>query len=352
MSIEALSGAPLQPLDRRWYREFGDVASSIGTDSFHRKLLSLFGSCIENSSGWIIRYSRVAPPDVLYTVNVPDEIVDFYNTKCMRIDPFSRHWKLFGQPGILTLTQIGEASAESIIYAKIFRQVAKISDEIGMFFPTVGHCCFGLFLEREVGAFTDADIARAELIFPALEGCHRNHLQQLFNNLRLTDVPAAADFGDRPTLIRDRHGVVVFANAAWKEAVAADETIAPLLGKIGSSEETETFIARDHVLKSRVFDREFSLAPGGRIFSLETRTANGEDPDVDDEAAAEILLALTPRERDVLTLVMRSQATGQIAQKLEIGKGTIKNCKLRIYRKAGVSTERDLVRRFYPFFPS
>jgi len=49
---------------------------------------------------------------------------------------------------------------------------------------------------------------------------------------------------------------------------------------------------------------------------------------------------------------MKGQATGQIAQALGISKGTIKNCKLRIYRKALVSSERDLVKKLTPFFPS
>jgi DNA-binding NarL/FixJ family response regulator len=76
-----------------------------------------------------------------------------------------------------------------------------------------------------------------------------------------------------------------------------------------------------------------------------------EDP-VGYEAAANVLLALTPRERDILTLTMRGQNTGQIAQRLRISKGTIKNCKIRIYRKAEVSSERDLIRKLGPFFPS
>ncbi len=352
MSKEPPRGESLQSFDPQWYRDLGDVASAIGTESFHRKLLSLFGSCIENSCSWIMRYSHVAPPDVLFTVNVPDEIVQFYNKKCTKIDPFSRHWRTHQQAGILTLAQIRDTNAESVIYTKIFCRAAKVADEIGMFFPAVGHCCFGLFLERAAGKFTEEDVALAELIFPALEGCHRSHLGQLFGNLRHTDVPATADFGDRPTLIRDRHGVPVYANAPWKQALSTDETIEPLLNKIGPSEETQTFMSRDFVLKSRVFDREFSLAPGGRIFSLETHPSSSDDSELGYEAAAEILLALTPRERDILTLIMQSQGTGQIAQKLEIGKGTVKNCKLRIYRKVGVSTERDLVRKFYPFFPS
>ena len=68
--------------------------------------------------------------------------------------------------------------------------------------------------------------------------------------------------------------------------------------------------------------------------------------------AAAVLVALTPRERDILALAVKGKATGQIAQALEISKGTIKNCKIRIYRKADVTSERDLIKKFSPFFPS
>ncbi len=185
---------------------------SIGHDGFHRELVDLFGAAIQHKSCWIIRYSRVAPPDVLYTHNVPDEIVHFYNRECLNIDPFSEYWKRWEKPGILTLSGLENASLKSIIYSKIFRAAANISDELGMFFTTVGHCCLGLFLEREKGHFSRADIRRAELMFPALDGYHRAHLGWLFNGLRYKNDIEVKGFIKRPTLIQDRFGVEVYAN--------------------------------------------------------------------------------------------------------------------------------------------
>ncbi len=342
---------PVRLTDGEWFAQLGEVAASIGTDSFHRKLLHLAGLCIRHDSSWIIRYSRVAPPDVLYTAGVPDEIVAFYDEKGQYLDPFSARWRRTGQPGVLTLSEIAAEGPEAILYKQIFTPTANIADEIGMFFSTVGHCCFGLFLERERGSFSKADIERAKLIFPALEGYHRSHLGQLFNHLRYTSGAASGGLVSRPTLIRDRHAVEVVSNASWREAVAADASILPLIAAFGSAEGLTTLQGRDYVLKTEPFDRDFPLAPGGRIFTLEARAAAQEDS-VDYRAAAQILQALTPRERDILSLTMKGQATGQIAQALAISKGTIKNCKLRIYRKAEVSSERDLVKKFSPFFPS
>lgn len=351
VSDDAQISETVRLTDAAWFTQLGEVAASIGSDSFHRKLLRLAGLCIRHDSSWIIRYSRVAPPDVLYTSGVPAEIVAFYDEKGQYLDPFSARWRRTGRPGVLTLSEIANESPESILYTEIFTPAANISDEIGMFFSTVGHCCFGLFLEREQGRFSKADIERVKLIFPALEGYHRSHLGQLFNHLRYTGGAESGGLVSRPTLIRDRHGMEVFSNASWREAVATDASILPLTEALGGLEELTTLQGEAFVLKTEPFDRNFPLAPGGRIFTLEPRAAAPEDS-VDHRAAAAILQALTPRERDILTLTMKGQATGQIAQALAISKGTIKNCKLRIYRKAEVSSERDLVKKFSPFFPS
>jgi DNA-binding CsgD family transcriptional regulator len=63
-------------------------------------------------------------------------------------------------------------------------------------------------------------------------------------------------------------------------------------------------------------------------------------------ALADARALFTPREYDVFSLMMEGRTTGQIAQALEISKGVIKNYKLRIYRKADVTSERALVRKF------
>lgn len=341
---------PLQLADGEWFKELGRLAASIGTDGFHQSLLNMLARSIQTDSGWIIRYSRVAPPDVLYTWNVPQRTVDFYNNKCLSIDPFSLYWTKFGRPGVLTLAELTGTGRESDLYAKIFAAAANISDEMGIIFSTVGHCCLGVFLEREKGLFTAADVQLASLIFPALEGCHKSHLGHLFNNLRCTDAGKSAELVLRPTLIRDRHGVEVFANESWALARSSDASIDPMLETVDGKADFQTISTRDFLLRTEAFDRNFPLAPGGRIFTLERKTASSNGP-VDYQAAAAVLQALTPRERGILSLIMKGDNTGQIAQKLKISKGTVKNCKIRIYRKAEVTSERYLVKMLGQFFP-
>ncbi len=59
---------------------------------------------------------------------------------------------------------------------------------------------------------------------------------------------------------------------------------------------------------------------------------------------------LSPRERDILLLLLDGRSTGEIAQRLTLTKGYIKNCRARMYRKLGVESERAMLSLFRPGF--
>ena len=55
---------------------------------------------------------------------------------------------------------------------------------------------------------------------------------------------------------------------------------------------------------------------------------------------------LTPREREVLTLILSGQTGSAIARALRIEPGTVKNHKRKIYAKFGIASERELFVEF------
>lgn len=69
-------------------------------------------------------------------------------------------------------------------------------------------------------------------------------------------------------------------------------------------------------------------------------------------SCAEALLSqaesLSPRERQILHLSLSGRSTGEIAKRLVLTKGYIKNCRQRIYRKLGVSSERAMITMIAP----
>ncbi|MDR4306222.1 helix-turn-helix transcriptional regulator [Chelatococcus sambhunathii] len=342
MSAEA---APIRLAQADWFRRVGEVASSVGTDRFHQQLVELFGSTIPHSASWIIRYSRVAPPDVIYTWNVPQDVVEFYSARCAPLDPFSAHWKRFEEPGVRTLAGFDRGDGAAVDpkpYNRLFKAAAKISDELGVFFSTVGNSSLGLFLEREKGRFTAAEIERTKLVFPVLDGFHKTHIGRIFDRLRFAGEVNETQLAGRPTLVLDRHGLEIFANAGWREAAAHDPAI---LDAVASAGEERQITLPDFLLKIERFDRYFPLAPSGTMFVLAPKPEAGAEGAAERPSSA-IESGLTARERDVFDLVMAGKTTGAIAQALGISKGAVKNVRLRIYRKAEVSSERALVQKF------
>lgn len=328
-------------IEAEWFRKVGEVASAVGTDRFHQQLVELFGSTIPHSASWIIRYSRVAPPDVIYTWNVPKDVVDFYVAQCSDLDPFSAHWKLHEEPGVRTLAGFTKASAAAIDprpYSRLFKAAANISDELGVFFSTVGHSSLGLFLERVKGRFTEAEIARTRLVFPVLDGFHKTHIGRIFDRLRYAGDANESELVSRPTLVQDRWGLEIFATPSWREAAAADASLGAAVAAI---RDEPTISLESFTVKVERFDQYFPLAPSGRMFVL---TPRAEPSGSDDSGSPD--LGLTAREREIFDLVMAGATTGSIAQTLAISKGTVKNNRLRIYRKAGVTSERALVQKF------
>lgn len=343
------SGAPIGLAEDGWFRLVGEAAAAIGTDGFHQKLVELFGSTIAHEASWIIRYSRVAPPDVIHTANVPDDVVDFYAAHCAAVDPFSAHWKLREEPGVRTLAgfrRSRDAEIDPQPYNRLYLAAADVEDELGVFFSTVGHSSLGLFLVRARGRFTAAEVRRAEFAFPVLDGFHKAHIGRIFDRLRVAGDANESELVSRPTLVQDRFGLEIFASPSWREALAGEPDLAEALAEAGDQRSVQF---AGYTIKVERFDRYFPLAPSGTMFVLIPRGdgAPGDPPPrVADPVAPDPDMQLTAREKQVFDLLMAGETTGCIAQKLKISKGTVKNNRLRIYRKADVTSDRALVQKF------
>ena len=184
------------------------------------------------------------------------------------IDPFSNHWKNRGTPGVLTLSSLKAENVEFIIYSKIFGGAANISDEMAMFFTTVGHCCLALFFScGRTELFLPQMLKRAELIFPALDGYHHAHLSSMFNGIRHTNRAEMEGFIKRPTLIQDRFQERAGSDEFWNEAVATDPTIDEIVHAASTDNATQRYDLNDFILRPEALDRYFPLAPGGRYSS-------------------------------------------------------------------------------------
>lgn len=333
--------------EQQWFGRIGRLAQCIGSREFHHELVDLFGASIRHESCWIIRYSRNSLPEVLFTHNVPDQVVGAYSSTYSEVCPFSEYWKYNGHAGVIMLADAVAKSPRSEVYRSVFLPDSNISDEMSIFLPTLGQDCYGFFLERTHGHFSRTDVERARLVFPALEGCHRAHLSWLLTNLHRAGEAKFHGIENKPLLIQDRFGAEVYSNDAWNDLAATDRAISFKLKDLSAGVEN-TALLDGWVLKSEPLRADFPLAPHGRMFVLEPHLAPAM---VDYNCDAPSYLSR--RERDIFTLIMNGSTTGQIAQALKISKGVVKNYRVRIYRKTEVNSERALVRKFATaVFPS
>lgn len=326
--------------DAIWHGIAGEVVKSMGSKHFHRELIKLLEASIPSEAVWIIRYSGKLPPDVVYTHNVPEAVRTIYDARCSAIDPFCKRWNSQREGGVYALSQLHDESADYLLYTKRFLTAAKMDDELGIFLPETAHNCFAFFLERQNGHFSEEEIERARLLYPALAGLHRVHLGWIFSELAAGDAPEAFGLPDRPTLIRDRAGETVYASASWRTL----EKVTPsLLDKVAFAARggVEELAIGAMILRLEQLGADFPLAPGGSMFVVEHRPHGyGQLPPTDE------LARLSPREREVMEFTLRGVPTPRIAEKLGISPGTVKNTKIRLYRKASVSTERELVQKY------
>jgi DNA-binding NarL/FixJ family response regulator len=89
---------------------------------------------------------------------------------------------------------------------------------------------------------------------------------------------------------------------------------------------------------------DFPLAPNGARLVLEKKTITAFP--VGSRHDPSLFEIFTRREREVLRLMLKGLKNNEISAELGVGAGSIRNLKLRVYRKSGVSSEGELVSKF------
>lgn len=202
-----------------------------------------------------------------------------------------------------------------------------------------------LFLERSTGFFSRAEIARARSVFPVIAGLYRAHLGRLF--LALTGSPAArpGKILPRPLMLVDRNGRRVFASKGWREAEASGLNLTAALEKLRSTGASEIELSNGDMLVSEPVDDDFPVAPQGRVFVIEKRPA-ATQRNVAASTEPDLGERLTPREQQIVQLILQGYPTETIARKLGISRGTVKNHRRRLYYKLDITSERELFLRY------
>ncbi len=147
----------------------------LGAPDFYDRLLDILGAAAPHDLAALVRYSRVAPPDLIIPRIEPTAPMMAYYQHFYTLDPFYQHWKGGGEPGVYRLRSM-DARIGSSPYAREFLSAMSIRDEIAVFLPAIGDACPTLILDRAWGTFVAAEVARVMKLFPLLAALHRRHI--------------------------------------------------------------------------------------------------------------------------------------------------------------------------------
>lgn len=332
--------------DTAFAEAIGELARSVGRRDFEELVLNFLGTLVHHDFTTMTRYSRFSIPEYLvHSKNFSKDIAHRYLTDYYRVDPFYKYWRTYEKPGIVWLGDVSSSGGKRSRYFREFLSDYGISDEVGIFLPPVGRASVALFLERARGRYGKRDRLRLQRVYPIVAGLHGAHVSTLFGGSdedasRSLALPAA-----RPTLVTDRSGHRVYVNTAWRHLEAEESTeIATAFSKIAGKTEQQVLLTGDRVMHRQELESRFRLAPGGHLWTIESVGKLSDAGRVPSTALFDE--ALTPREQDIVGLILDGYPTDLIAKKLGLSRGTVKNHRRRIYHKLDITTERELFRQY------
>lgn len=324
------------------------VVNALGTPDFHECLSAFVAGRIGTDMRLAIHYSAFGPP--AFTVNnfMTPDAVGFYLDGIYRIDPLLRITRTLRGPQVVRLRARASAGAMDNDYLEEIFKFAYIFDELAFLLPALGRSVLAICCDRRETAFTDAEQTLAESMLPLVDALHRRHVIDVLRMAASQGGPLDDAIGpNRAVSIIDRSGRPVYATPAWNRIAGADDRFMAWIAAADRDGHTHLPLDAAHVMHWETLGPLPDGLPDSMIVSIETDRTGRPLPDAK-EALARFCRdhGLTPREAEVVGLVLQGYPNGRIAEKLGLSSGTVKNHRWRLYYKLDITTERELFLRF------
>jgi len=319
------------------------AVSSLGSNDFYDRLLDLVGAVAPHDLAALVRYARSGPPDMILPRIEPSAAMQSYTRHFYTYDPFHVHWTERAETGVFTLRGLDPSVGRSR-YAREFLSAMAIHDEIAVFLPPLGDAAPTLILDRANSRFTQQEVMRVRGIFPLLAALQRRHLGLFVSTgVDLIDSPIGHE---RPLRIIDQHGHPIYATRAWTGRLTqSDRELANVLELLADRGPCLTTLNNGEALRRTRLPADFGTAPSGYCDEI-IPTRREMELDFDRDLPGDLAKKLTPREQEVVRLTLRGFPVIEIARRMGLSRGTVKNYRLAIYRKLDITSERELFGEF------
>jgi DNA-binding CsgD family transcriptional regulator len=146
---------------------------------------------------------------------------------------------------------------------------------------------------------------------------------------------------EHPLRLLDRRGVQIFATQAW--TTLAERPGSPLsdaLAVLDARGPCTMPLPGQGLLHRTRLPADFGPAPNGFCDEIAPDRAGEGGPVAG--LPSSFSAVLTEREQQVVLLTLQGYPVIEIARKLGLSRGTVKNHRVAIYRKLDITTEREL----------
>ena len=319
----------------RLMAELARMAEAIGSRNFYSEVLASLGRLLGCERQIAVRYAQFAKPQFLTNNSLSAEAEEVYMRELYRIDPLLRLVRSQVRERVTTALEMHGEETDNLYFKNLYHS-ARIYDEVVVLLPAVGGVWVALCLDLDDRAFKRDEVDFIRHLYPLVDNLHRLHIASCLSGHRsgyLNDSQLAV-------MVVDSQGQPCFRNGIWTGKVSAgDEDVICSVSQ-GTREGVHSLDELDVVHWETLEDGN-AIAPGGRIFVLERRSPGFLPIDsLFDQVTADY--QLTPRESQILWHGLRGLSTAAIAKRLDIGSGTVRNHKHRLYNKLDVTSEREV----------
>lgn len=310
------------------------AAGRIGEPGFHRALLDSWRDLAGGESGQVMYFDRADLPRYLDVFDTAADVRQLYESEFGRWCPFYRYWHAEARPGVRAIAELRHADVDYGDYFSVFYPKTGMVDEIGALLPVTGDSAIGVFLERST-PFRQHEIDMLRTTWQPFHELHRAHVRLLAERTMRHHTP---DDSATPVAIFDRHGREVSGNESWRERVQSHRRWMPTIRAALASEARTAVLDTGAALIVSDLPPRFVLAPGGRLCAILPDTQSVDASDL----GGFLIGRLTPRERDIVGLVLQGHPIAAIAARLQLSENTIKSHRKRLFAKLDITTEREL----------
>lgn len=327
----------LKNVDPFTIQRLGGVAESTGSADFYQRLASVLAELLRSQRWLVMRYSHYAAPEFLANSAMSEEAVQSYLNGLYRLDPLLRLVRSGTRSGVFVLNQLKVSQAKGTYFDRIFT-MSLIYDEAAVLLSTPGNSSIAICVERSTRQFSRPSVTMLKMLFPLIRSLHLVHLNRIF----LQPPPRARERTLDAIMIFDKHGRPVFRNERWM-LLERQKKVPDMSGICGNDAIGARALSADLVLHWEMLEETFALAPSGRICTIEAHSPGYINADFQQTLSEfQSRYHLTPRERDILNLVLQGYPNAKVANKLALAPGTVRNHRHRLYFKLDITTEREL----------